>query len=76
MSELNTIETPESAVGNLAMALGMWMATGMVSEEQKECFVESVCVLAVEADVEKALLAFDTPDVRKIAAECIRPRTP
>ena len=63
---LNTIETPETAVGNLGIALGLWIASSNVSQIQIECFVESVCVLAAKADVKDELSVFDLPMVKSI----------
>lgn len=64
-------ETPESAVGNLAIALGFLMADGKLTEPAIRCYVESVCVLAHKADAIIALTAFDTPETKKIAYECL-----
>jgi hypothetical protein len=43
--------TPEQAIGDLAIALGMWWASGCVRQVQFECFCESVAVLAKTSGV-------------------------
>lgn len=68
---LNTIETPETAVGNLGFALGILTAGGM-STEQVECFVESVCVLADKAGVRKSLSVFDLPELQAIVKKTLK----
>ena len=42
------------------------MGSGQVSEEQIECFVESVSVLAFVAGVKDELRAFDLPNTRRV----------
>ena len=50
------LNLPEQAVDDLAIALGMWMGTHLVTNIQAECFVESVLVLAFKAGVEKSCI--------------------
>jgi len=55
------MNTPGDAVDDLAIALGIWMASDVTTHSQQECFVESVLVLAYEAGIarERALRPFD-----------------
>ena len=54
------MNTPAQSVGDLAIALGMWMVMG-ANETQQKCFVESVLVLAHRAGVsrQEAIQPFD-----------------
>jgi hypothetical protein len=66
----NTIETPESAVGNLAISLGILLSRGF-NQDQMACYIESVCVLAYAAKVDRDVLAaFDLSFTKKIVDAC------
>lgn len=63
-TDVQTEETPESAVANLAVIAGMLISSGAIQLAQLQCFVESVTVLAMHAGVGDELKAFDHPMTR------------
>lgn len=71
---LKILNTPEEAIDDLAIALGMWVGSGQICDTQVECFVESVLVLAYKAGVlkQRALRPFDVTRniAEKVWAQC------